>query len=116
MIRNRDPYCRLRVPKYQKALEGLFILVFLAIYYAVLFERNVQRVTPKEVLLYIWIAAFAYDEFGDFQDASLLYRADFWSLWDIGIIGIGLVFLTLRSSPWVNGRNQALKANMDEQA
>lgn len=62
--RNTDPYCRPRVPKYQKAFEALFILIFLAIYYAVLFERNVQQVTPEEVLLYIWIAAFAYDEFG----------------------------------------------------
>ena len=47
-----------------------------------------------EVLLYVWIAAFAYEEIGEFRDAgTLFYAADFWSLWDIGIIGVGLAFL-----------------------
>ena len=47
-----------------------------------------------EVLLYVWIAAFAYDEFGEFRDAGVsFYVADFWSLWDIGIIGIGLAYM-----------------------
>lgn len=89
-----DPYCRLRVPKYQKSFEALFFALFLALYYAVLVERNPQRITPVEVLLYIWIAAFAYDEFGEFRDAGVsFYVADFWSLWDIGIIGIGVAYM-----------------------
>ena len=62
-----DPYCRLRVPKYQKSFEALFFALFLGLYYAVLVERNPQKITPVEVLLYIWIAAFAYDEFGEFR-------------------------------------------------
>jgi hypothetical protein len=42
----------------------------------------------------VWIAAFAYEEFGEFKDAgTLFYAADFWSLWDIGIIGIGVAYL-----------------------
>ena len=73
--------------------------MFLVLYYAVLVERNLQEITVVEVLLYIWIAAFAYDEFGEFQDAgTLFYAADFWSLWDIGIVGIGVAFLI--SSMW----------------
>lgn len=104
--RNTDPCCRLRVPKYQKAFEALFI--FLAMYYAVLFEGNVQQVMPEEVLLYIWIVAFAYDEFGDYQDASLLYTANFWSLWDIGIVGVGLAFLITRESPRTGNQTQAM--------
>lgn len=68
--------------------------MFLALYYAVLIERNPRNITFVEVLLYIWIAAFAYDEFGEFRDAgTLFYAVDFWSLWDIGIVGIGVVFL-----------------------
>ncbi len=52
-----------------------------------------------EILLYIWIAAFAYDEFGEFRDAgTLFYATDFWSLWDIGIVGIGIAFLVASTS------------------
>lgn len=68
--------------------------MFLVLYYAVLIERNPRKITVVEVLLYIWIAAFTYEEFGEFQDAgTLFYAADFWSLWDIGIVGIGFAFL-----------------------
>ena len=94
MSRKADPYSRLRVPKYQKVFEALFFAIFLGLYYAVLVERNPRHITAVEVLLYLWIAAFAYEEFGEFKDAgTLFYAADFWSLWDIGIIGIGVAYL-----------------------
>ena len=94
-----DPYCRLRVPKYQKSFEALFFALFLGLYYAVLVERNPQRITPVEVLLYTWIAAFAYDEFGELRDAGVsFYVADFWSLWDIGIIAIGVAYMVSSES------------------
>lgn len=36
---------------------------------------------------------------GEFLDAgSAFYAADFWSLWDIGIVVIGLVFFVMRGS------------------
>ena len=74
--------------------EALFFAIFLALYYAVLVERNAHKVTIVEVLLYIWIAAFACEEFGEFRDAgTLFYAADFWSLWDIIVIAIGAAFL-----------------------
>ena len=89
-----DPYCRLRVPKYQKSFEALFFVLFLGLYYAVLVERNPQKITGLEVVLYLWIAAFAYDELGEFRDAGVsFYVADFWSLWDVGIIGIGAAYM-----------------------
>ncbi|MCJ1414062.1 hypothetical protein MMC32_000387 [Xylographa parallela] len=92
-----DPYSRLRVPKYQKVFEALFFATFLALYYAVLLERHPERVGVFEVLLYIWITAFAYEEFGEFRDAgTLFYAADFWSLWDLGIILVGVAFLVAR--------------------
>lgn len=105
--REVDPYSRLRIPKYQKLFEALFFVMFLALYYAVLVERNPQKITFVEVFLYIWIAAFAYDEFGEFQDAgTLFYGMEFWSIWDIGIVGIGAAFLVastcLRPSPSVS--------------
>lgn len=77
----------------------MFFASFLALYYAVLVERNPRHITPIEVLLYIWIAAFAYDEFGEFQDAgTLFYAQDFWSMWDLGIIGVGTAYLIASKS------------------
>lgn len=89
-----DPFCRLRVPKYQKGFEAMFFALFLVLYYAVLVERNPKLISPIEVLLFIWITAFTYEEVGDFQDAGRsFYATDFWSLWDIGIIGIGFAYM-----------------------
>ncbi|RVX66875.1 hypothetical protein B0A52_09605 [Exophiala mesophila] len=92
-----DPFTRLRVPKYQKAFQTAFFISLLILYYAVLVERNPQHITPTETLLYVWIAAFAYDEFGEIQDAGLMfYQTDFWSLWDIGIIATSAAFVVMR--------------------
>lgn len=92
-----DPFSRLRVPKYQKAFQVAFFVAFLVLYYAVLVQRNTSSVTATEILLYIWIAAFAYDEFGELRDAGLLfYQTDFWSAWDIAIILVGLAFFVTR--------------------
>jgi hypothetical protein len=92
--RTEDPFSRLRVPRYRKAFEAAFFVSFLILYYAVLVERNPKAISFIEVLLYIWIAAFSYDEFSGINDAGmLLYRMDFWSLWNIGIIGTGMIFV-----------------------
>ena len=101
--RRADPYCRLRVPKYQKGFEALFFALFLVLYYAVLVERKPEQFGFVEGLLYIWIAAFGYDEFGEFQDAgSSFYATDFWSLWDLGIIGIGFAYMISSESLYGN--------------
>jgi hypothetical protein len=92
-----DPFTRLRVPKYQKAFQIAFFISFLALYYAVLVERNPRHITATETLLYVWIAAFAYDEFGEIIDAGFMfYQTDFWSLWDIAIIGVSAAFVVTR--------------------
>ena len=99
--RKSDPFTRLRVPKYIKTFEVLFFATFLALYYAVLVERNPHMITPLETLLYIWILAFAYDELSEYIDAGLFYYTDFWSAWDITIIGVGVAFFitSKRSKP-----------------
>lgn len=106
--RTADPYSRLRVPRYLKTWEVLFFAVFLCLYYAVLGERNIQRITPTEIVLYIWLAAFCYDELSEWIDAgSIFYAADIWNAFDIIMIGIGFAFATLRiigivnDDPWV---------------
>lgn len=60
-------------------------MAFLLLYYAVLVNRNETRVNVTEILLYIFIAGFAYDEFGEWNDAgqTSFYASDFWWIWDI---------------------------------
>lgn len=95
--RTTDPYTRLRVPKYQKAFQAAFFISFLVLYYAVLVERDPRHISKTEIFLYLWIGSFAYDEFGEVMDAGLLfYQTDFWSLWDVAIIVIGVAFLVTR--------------------
>lgn len=101
--RNVDPYCRLRIPIYRKAFEAAFFISFLVIYYAVLAQRDPNSINALEILMYIWITAFAYDELSGITDAGMLfYQLDFWSLWNVGIIGVGIAFLVCRESlmPW----------------
>ena len=94
-----DPFVRLRVPKYQKTAQVAFFIAFLLLYYTVLLARNPTHVNAPEFFLYIWIAAYAYDEFGEIKDAGLkFYRTDFWSLWDVAIILIGATFFIISES------------------
>lgn len=60
--------------------ETLFFAAFLGLYYAVLVRRDNFRITIPELLLYVWIASFAYDEFADWVDAgqTSFYASDFW--------------------------------------
>ncbi|KAF2708796.1 hypothetical protein K504DRAFT_468024 [Pleomassaria siparia CBS 279.74] len=97
--RNRsDPFSRLRVPRYLKIFETVFFATFLALYYAVLVHRSFHHVTTTEILLYVWIAGFAYDEFGEWTDAgqTSFYASDFWWTWDISIVLVGMTFCALR--------------------
>lgn len=94
-----DPFCRLRVPKYLKAFEVVFFGVFLFLYYSVLIEQNRYAITPLEILLYIWFAAFFYDEVSEYIDAgSIFYAADVWNLFDMIMIAIGAVFAIMSNA------------------
>jgi hypothetical protein len=68
--RRADPYCRLRVPQYLKAYEVVFFGFFLFFYYYVLTHRSYSRVTWDEIMLYLWLAGFAYNELGEILDAG----------------------------------------------
>ncbi|KAK7734925.1 hypothetical protein SLS53_007702 [Cytospora paraplurivora] len=72
-----DPFSRLRVPRYLKTFEVVFFMAFLFLYYTVLVERNPEKISVNEVLLYIWFAAFSYDELSEYVDAgSIFYATD----------------------------------------
>ncbi|CAG8933459.1 unnamed protein product [Penicillium salamii] len=92
--RTADPYSRLRVPFYRKIFEAVFFVSFLALYYAVLIERRQDAIGLFEAVMYAWIVAFAYDELSGIIDAGVVfYQMDFWSLWNLSIIGVGIAFV-----------------------
>ncbi|KAG9636600.1 hypothetical protein KCU64_g14524, partial [Aureobasidium melanogenum] len=113
--KSMDPYCRLRVPIYLKAFEVLFFVAFLAFYFAVLMQRSFYSVTTAEVFLYIWIASFAHNEIGEFWDAgtTTFYLADFWSLWDLFVIGIGVAFFITRMIGLHQGSDKIIDTSFD---
>lgn len=91
-----DPFSRLRVPKYLKCWEVLFFSIFLCLYYAVLVNRDETKITTVEIILFIWIAAFFYDELSEWLDAgSIFYATDIWNLFDMIMIAIGFTFAVL---------------------
>ncbi|ROT42890.1 hypothetical protein SODALDRAFT_342137 [Sodiomyces alkalinus F11] len=96
--RTADPFSRLRVPRYLKAWEVFFFSVFLCLYYAVLLgEKDPTKISGTEIALFIWLAAFCYDELSEWIDAgSIFYAADIWNLFDMIMMGIGVAFAVLR--------------------
>lgn len=93
-----DIFTRLRVPRYIKTFEVLFVAAFLFLLHLVLIERNSSHITVSEVLLYIWFVAFSYNELSEFLDTkSIFYAADIWNGCDIIIIVIGIAFAILRA-------------------
>ncbi|KAL7275305.1 hypothetical protein RUND412_001748 [Rhizina undulata] len=109
-----DPFCRLRVPKYQKAFEALFLAIFLALYYAVLIERNPKRVTGAEACFIVFLISFAVDEFSSIRDAGTsLYAADFWSWLDMCVVLIGVAFLGCRIAGLVKDSDELVDTSFD---
>jgi len=109
-----DPYSRLRVPKYTKIFEVVFFLTLLTFYYIVLVQRSFYRVTAAEILLYVWLASFGYNELGEFWDAgAAFYMSDFWTLWDLGIVLIGVAFFICRMIGLANGDAKTIDTAFD---
>lgn len=109
-----DPFSRLRVPLYLKVFEVLFFAFFLAFYYTVLVQKSTHTVTGAEIMLYIWLAAFSYNELVEFWEAgSAFYATDFWSLWDLGIIATGVAFLVVRITGLVQDDHKLIDTAFD---
>lgn len=110
--RTADPFSRLRVPKYLKSWEVVFFCIFLALYYCVLIVRDESRITIPEVILFLWIAAFFYDELSEWLDAgSIFYATDIWNLFDMVMIAIGFTFTILRKNNYFLTKRKALTNN-----
>ncbi|KAJ5873766.1 uncharacterized protein N7529_002196 [Penicillium soppii] len=109
-----DPYSRLRVPLYRKIFEAAFFISFLALYYAVLIERRQEAIGVFEAVMYVWIVAFAYDELSGIIDAGMVfYQMDFWSLWNLSIIGVGIAFVITRVIGLVKGNASIIELSFD---
>ncbi|CAG8954653.1 hypothetical protein HYFRA_00004574 [Hymenoscyphus fraxineus] len=109
-----DKYARLRVPKYIKLFEFLFFSTFLFLYYTVLMERDMYRIYPSEIFLYIWFAAFAYDEFSEFIGAgTMVYSVDIWNGFDTIIILIGAAFMVTRAIGLINHDDNTINTAFD---
>jgi uncharacterized membrane protein YczE len=79
--------------------EAGFFISFLLLYYSVLVERKPNGLGFFEAFMDVWIVAFAYDELSGLIDAGMLfYQMDFWSLWNLGIIGVGFAFMITSKS------------------
>jgi len=89
-------------------------LGLLVLYYIVLVQRSFHHVTAAEVLLYVWLASFGYNELSEFWDAgAAFYLSDFWTLWDVGIVAIGIAFLVCRTIGLSTGNNTTIDTSFD---
>ncbi|KAA8916064.1 hypothetical protein TRICI_001787 [Trichomonascus ciferrii] len=98
--KNHDIYARLRVPKYRSFFIMINYAILLGLFYLLLFtESDDLGITMIEVLLHVWFAGFATDEFMQAREAVSLghYTIDYWSVFDITIVLIYLVFFCLRT-------------------
>ncbi|KAI5809349.1 hypothetical protein BZA77DRAFT_328871 [Pyronema omphalodes] len=93
--RTADPFCRLRVPKYQKTFEAIFFAALLVFYFAVLVERNPDRITKAEIALIVMFAAFGVDSVNSMRDSGIFFN-NVWSWLDMMMISVGVVFLIYR--------------------
>ncbi|KAK9454321.1 hypothetical protein V1511DRAFT_460364 [Dipodascopsis uninucleata] len=100
-----DIYSRLRVPKYRMFFMMLNYVSLLALYYAVLVDRNYNRITFLEVALDIWYAGFVYEEIGQVRESGSIryYASDYWSFFDMAMIFIFLAFFVTRLMSVVPG-------------
>lgn len=108
--KNGDPWCRLRVPRYMKTFEIIFFVCFLALFYTVSLQRVKEYVTPWEMFFYVFVLGFAFDEVDDFiESGASFYQTDIWSIWDIGIVIIGLLFFLLRMIGLATGHDHTVE-------
>uniref|UniRef100_A0A060SZF3 ARAD1C07194p n=1 Tax=Blastobotrys adeninivorans TaxID=409370 RepID=A0A060SZF3_BLAAD len=112
----RDIYGRLRVPRYRSFFIGVNYAILLVLFYGLLFVEKRRfdgfykiDLTSIEVLLHIWFAGFFLDEIMQAREASTLgqYMLDYWSVFDIAIIVLYLIFMVLRVVGFYSGPDTA---------
>lgn len=94
-----DWYSRLRVPRYRSFFMMINYSILMALFYVLLFRRHHDGSAGIiEGLMHFWFIGFVLDELSQAMEAGSFnqYLADFWSFFDICIVGIFMVFAVLR--------------------
>jgi hypothetical protein len=87
---------RLRVPRYRQIFSTLSFATMLALFIAVLTERNLD-ITPLEVVFWFWSAGYMLDEIVGFTEQGFgLYILSFWNAFDLGILMLFVIYYCLR--------------------
>jgi hypothetical protein len=94
-----DWYSRLRVPRYRAFFMMINYSILLTFFYLLLFRRHQNgEAVSIEVFLNIWFVGFVLDEVSQAREAGSFaqYFADFWSFFDLCIVGFFMMFAGLR--------------------
>lgn len=108
---HQDIYARLRVPKYRSFFIMINYAILLGLFYLLLFRhtKDYERayhdlsIGWAEIFLHIFFAGFVTDEFMQAREAVSLghYTIDYWSVFDIAIMFIYLIFFGLRTYSYI---------------
>lgn len=94
-----DIYSRLRVPRYRTMFMMMNYSILMMLFYLLLFQRHQKgSALLLECILNIWFVGFVLDEVSQAREAGSLsqYFADFWSFFDLCIVGFFMMFAGLR--------------------
>ncbi|CAK4030418.1 related to integral membrane channel [Lecanosticta acicola] len=87
---------RLRVPRYRQVFSTVSFAIMLALFVAVLADRNLV-ITPLEVLFWFWSIGYMLDEVVGFTEQGFgLYILSFWNAFDLGILVLFVIYYCLR--------------------
>lgn len=112
-----DWYSRLRVPRYRAFFMMINYATLMSLFYMFLFEntRQESRFVSTELLLNIWFIGFVLDEVSKAREAGSFgqYLADFWSFFDVCIVGVFISFAGLRLAGVVLGTDKYLQLSLN---
>lgn len=94
-----DWYSRLRVPRYRSFFMMINYSVLITLFYVLLFRRHhAGSAAVVEFFLNVWFAGFVLDELSQVREAGSFeqYIADFWSYFDLCIVGIFMTYACFR--------------------
>lgn len=101
-----DWYSRLRVPRYRSFFMMINYSILMALFYILLFTKHHDSNGAMiETFLHVWFIGFMLDELGQASEAGSFgqYLADFWSFFDLCMVGLFMVFAGLRLVGFILG-------------
>ncbi|GJE99919.1 hypothetical protein PsYK624_161940 [Phanerochaete sordida] len=94
---------RLRVPRYGAVLEFINFAALLTLFLLALLNKDLEHMTPFEVLFVVFAAAFALDEYTASKEHGWgIYIASIWNVFDTSFVIICILYLIFRIKGLVN--------------